>query len=238
MLRAGLNEEYRVQSNGVHQSRAARAPSGAALLILGAAVVSGCASQPRASGAWVEGAPRDRSYQRVLVVGVSPSIDQRCPFERYLASRIKSANTTAIVSCDVVDRKAPLTRESIEAAIASQKADAVVATNLVSKKWDAEEGGSRDTRGGGMYKATDAGYATGYYGAYGVPVVYGEFQTASSITTLQGEVEVQTRVYETQKATVVYSLDTVAKKLESRGAGLDALTSAIADRLRRDGLVR
>jgi hypothetical protein len=34
-----------------------------------------------------------------------------------------------------------------------------------------------------MYKATDAGYATGYYGVYGVPVVYGEFQTASSITT-------------------------------------------------------
>jgi len=88
----------------------------------------------------------------------------------------------------------------------------VLATILVSKEFDVEDGGSRDTRGGAYYKATGSGYATGYYGAYGVPVVYGEFQTAPSIMTMKGEVRITTKVFETRGATLVYTLDTVAPR--------------------------
>jgi hypothetical protein len=95
-----------------------------------------------------------------------------------------------------------------------------------------------DTRGGGSYKATDAGYATGYYGAYGVPVIYGEFTTQASVLTMKGEVRVTTKVFETRNATVVYTLDTIARDIESRATGLDTVTTPIADRLRKEGLVR
>jgi len=230
--------EYPVQVRRLQNFSTGSAPIAPTLLVLAAAWLSGCASQAQVDGSWAGNAPRDQSFKKVLVVGVSPDIDQRCPFERTLAARIQSASTTAIMSCAVVDRKAPLTRESIEAAVASQQADAVVATVLVSNKFETEEGGSRETRGGGMYKATDSGYASGYYGAYGVPVVYGEFQTAPSLLTMKGEVHLTTRIYETRNATLVYTIDTVARDIESRASGLDVVTTPIADRLRKDGLIR
>jgi hypothetical protein len=208
------------------------------LLLLGAASLHGCGSQPAAAGARPEGAPRDQAFTRVLVVGVTPHVNQRCGFEFFLASQITNESTKGIRSCDAVKEKNPLTLESIEAAIASQQADAVVATRLVAADWAAEEGRGRDERGGGMYKATDAGYETSYYGAYGIPVVYGEFQTAPSITTVTGEVRVVTKVYETRNATLVSTVETKAKNLESRDAALASIAEAIAKRLRREGLIR
>jgi hypothetical protein len=208
-------------------------------LLLGVAMLAGCGGpQVRATGDWQEGAARGQAFSRVLVVGISPDVKRRCPFERYLAARLESSATVAMASCDVVKQKDPLTRESIDEAIASQKIDAVVATSLISKEWSTKKGGDMDTRGGGSYKATDAGYATGYYGAYGVPVIYGEFTTQASVLTMKGEVRVTTKVFETRNATEVYSLDTIAKDIESQATGLDTVTTPIADRLRRAGLVR
>ena len=107
------------------------APAVRGLMLLAAAWLSGCASQPSVSSAWQEGASHNPTFSRVLVVGVSPDINQRCAFENFLVSRIMSASVKAIASCDVVKAKNPLTRESIDEAIASQQADAVVATTLV-----------------------------------------------------------------------------------------------------------
>ena len=217
-----------MSTEGFRHPRAGRSTTRSILLLLGAASLSGCGSQPTAAGARQEGAPRDQSFTRVLVVGVSPHVNQRCGFEFFLASQITSESTKGIRSCDAVKEKNPLTLESIEAAIASQKADAVVATTLVTADWSAEEGRGRDERGGGMYKATDAGYATSYYGAYGIPVVYGEFQTAPSITTVTGEAKVITRVYETRGATLVYTVETTVKNLESRDAALASIAESIS----------
>ena len=102
-----------------------------------------------------------------------------------------------------------------------------------------KEGGSRDTRGSAMYKATDAGYATGYYGGYGtygVPVIYGEFATAPPLTTVQDEVRVSSRFYETRDKTLIYTLDTHARNLESTDVALSDIATAIANQLRREGL--
>lgn len=223
---------------GLRHPRINHASVGPVLLLLGAGSLSGCGSQPTAAGARQADASRDQSFTKVLVVGVTPHVNQRCAFEFFLASQITSEFTEAVRSCDAVKEKNPLTLESIEAAITSQKADAVVATRLVAADWSAEEGRGRDERGGGTYKATDAGYATSYYGAYGIPVVYGEFQTAPSITTVAGEARVITKVYETQRATLVNTVETSAKNLESRDSALASIAESIAKRLRREGLVR
>jgi hypothetical protein len=208
------------------------------MLILAAAGLAGCASQPKAKGAWTADAPRGQAFTRVIVVGVSPDINQRCPFERMLAGRLKNGTTAAWASCDVVTKKDPLTRESIDAAVAAKQADAVLATSLVSRDWELKQGGTRDTRGGGMYKATDAGWATGYYGAYGVPVVYGEFKTAPSVMSMQGEIQVTSRMFETKAAKLVYTMDTTVRAIESRDQAAHELTMAISERLFKDGLIR
>ena len=235
MLRASPSQESLVRTQVTRHRRSSIVP---VLLILGAACLTGCSSMGKSTGAWVEGASRNQTYKRVLVVGVSPNLDQRCKFERFLAARIRSESTEAFTSCASVTKRDPLTRESIDEAIKLKQADAVVATILVSKEWHLKQGGDRDTRGGGMYKAVDSGWATGYYGAYGVPVIYGEFKTAPSVDTLKGDVEVMTQFFDTTSATLLYRVETVAKNLEERAAGLDAITTPIADRLRSAGLIR
>jgi hypothetical protein len=210
-------------------------------LLFTAVWLSGCASQVSITSAWQDNAPRNQTFKKVLVVGVSPDINQRCTFEDFMASQIRSESTMAIASCDVVTQKDPLTRESIDLAIASQQADAVLATVLVSKTFGVKEGGGMDTRGSAMYKATDFGFASGYYGnygTYGIPVVYGEFQASPAITTLESEAHITSTLYETRGATLLYTLDTKAQKLESRGSSILAITAPIADRLRKEKLVR
>lgn len=235
MLRDSPRQESLVPTQVTRYRRSSIVP---VLLILSAACLTGCSSRGKVTGDWAEGVPHNQTFKRVLVVGVSPDLDQRCKFERFLAARIRSASTEAFTSCASVTKRDPLTRESIEEAVKLKQADAVVATILVSKEWHLKKGGDMDTRGGGMYKAVDSGWATGYYGVYGVPVIYGEFKTAPSVDTLKGDVEVTTRVFETGNATLVYTLDTAAKNLEDRASGLDAITTPIADRLRRVNLIR
>ena len=214
-------------------------PSGRCSSVLGAALFAGFVqARTTVKGAWQEGAPRKQSFSRVLVVGVSPNVNQRCAFEFFMASQLTSESVQAIPSCDAVKEKVPLTLESIEQAITAAQADAVLATSLVAREFEAKEGGSRDTRGNASYKATDAGFATGYYGVYGVPVIYGEFATAPAFTIAQGEARVSSRFYQTRDKALIYTLETKATKLESTDAALHDFAAAIADKLRREGLTR
>jgi hypothetical protein len=218
-----------VQTSGFIRQRNARLLVLQTLLLVGAASVSASAS---VKGEWVDKAARGKTFSRILVVGVSPNVDQRCPFERNLAQRIKSESTVAMASCDVVAEKNPLTRESIEAAVAAQNADAVIATSLISKDWDVKQGNTYDSRGSAQYKATDA-----YYGLYGT-VVAADFQTSAPVTMLNGGAHIVSKVFETQGKTVIYTLETSVKNVSSQEAGLIEITSPIGKRLRKDGLIR
>jgi hypothetical protein len=214
--------------------RLAVAVAGAALL---ATTFAGCASRPQVSGDWAQGASH-QGFSRVMVVGLSPDLDSRCPFERFMVAQIRALGTAAIMSCEVMDPPTPLTREALEKAVVAQKADAVIATKLVNQSWDTKTGGTMDTRGGGEYKAVGSGWATGYYGMYGVPVVYAEFETLPSVTELQGKVSVQTRVFSVAGQALVYEMDTTVGDITSTGGGLYQLTEPIAKHLERAGLLQ
>lgn len=214
-------------TNALGQQRTTRPLLLPALLLLGAGWLSASPGHASVKGAWADNVSRDQSFSRVLVVGISPDFNQRCAFERAMASKLRSANTVAIVSCDVMPRETALTRESIEAAVAAQNADAVLATSLISQAWGAEE-----TKGSAYYKATDA-----YYGVYGT-VVAVDFRTSPSITTVKGKAHVMSKLYETRGATVVYTVETKVRNIESRAEGLAAITPPIGERLRKDGLIR
>jgi hypothetical protein len=220
-------------------ARASLAACKAASVIAASIMACGCAgSQATSKGTWADGAPHAQPFRKVLVVGVSPDLNQRCRFERFMASRLSSEATTVITSCSVTDTKQELTRDSILAAVAAQQADAVLATRLVSRQWGQEEGGSRDTRGSAGYKATDSGYAESYYGMYSVPVVYADFQANAAAITMQGEVQVTSRLFETTNAKLVFTVDTRASKIESSDTGMSMIADAIAERLRKEGLTR
>ena len=106
------------------------------LLLLSVGWFVASPSHASVTGAWSDGVSRDQSFSRVMIVGITPDLNARCRFERTLASKIRSADTVAIVSCDVMPLNAELTRENVEAAVAAEKADAVLATSLISKEWE------------------------------------------------------------------------------------------------------
>ncbi len=211
---------------------------GFAVTLLGA-----CAPHTvRLHGDWQAKEHAAQPYVRVLVVGVSPDLNQRCAFENFFASALRDGGTVVMTSCRALPAQAPLSRENIEKAVAANDIQAVLATILVATRTGLQEGGTEESRGDAFYKATDFGYATGWhpgsYGVYGVPVVYGRFETAPPITTIEGEVELTTRVFDTRDATLVYQLSTRARNLESRISGLAETTGPMAGELRKDGVIR
>jgi hypothetical protein len=207
---------------------------------LGLVLLAGCAGQPVTStGAWREGVPRNQTFSKLLVVAASPDINQRCAFEQDLADSLRSASVAARSSCNEMGAdKVPLTRESIERAVASFGADAVLATRLVDASMGLKEGGTRETRGDAYYKPIGFGYDVGYWGAYGVPVVWGQFETAPSAISLNGTAHITTTLFDTRDAAPVYIIDTRASNLQSREQALTEVVPTISDRLKRDGLVR
>jgi hypothetical protein len=68
--------------------------------------------------------------------------------------------------------------------------------------------------------------------------VAAEFHASKPITTIQGSAHVVSKLYETRGATVVYTLDTEVRNIESRGEGLADVTTPIGKKLRKDGLIR
>ncbi len=75
----------------VDQPRIARPSLLPALVLLGAGLLSASPSYASVEGEWSENVSRDQTFSRVLVVGVSPNLNQRCGFERAMAAKIRSA---------------------------------------------------------------------------------------------------------------------------------------------------
>ena len=212
-------------------------------LILGSVWLAGCERQVRVESSWQENVPHNQSFDRVLVVGISPNVNIRCDFEHFLSTQVRSESVAATPSCGKMSIDEPLTIESIDAVVDAEKADAVLATILVASDVHAKDGGMNETRGDAYYKATGTGYGYGYgygggFGRYGVPVTYVEFQTAPPITTISGSVDIITRLFETSGGTMVYEIITTAHDLQSRDQALAAITAPIAERMRRDGVIK
>jgi hypothetical protein len=207
--------------------------------ILALALLTACTRPTTVEGAWADGATRNRSFANVLVVGVSPNYNTRCRFERMLRDSLIAEGIRAETSCSKMGLKDALTREAVVRIVTEIGSDAVLSTRLVDGKAALVQGGSDEARGENYYKPTGYGYAYDpYYGAYGVPVVYGTFVAEDPALTLQRTVVVSSNLYETRGAALVYTLDTTARNMESQGEVMDAVAVAIAGRLGREGLIR
>jgi hypothetical protein len=218
---------------------AAVSPWWHALALLALACTAGCAgTSASTSSTWAAGAPRDTTYTRVLVVGVSASEDNRCMFENFLADQLASPSTEVIQSCDQATPVTPPTQESVARMVAATGADAVLATRLVGANAAVQNDGSRDDRGGYYFKAEGTANEVGPWGFYDLPVVYGQYENQPSLSLLEGEVSVSSNFYSTRKAMLVCTIGTTVKDNDTSDNAIASIAEAIADRLRHDGLVK
>ncbi len=219
--------------------RARRVLPATVLALIGSLMLAGCASrQVEVDSEWKGDSSDKQAFSRILIIGLTPEYNARCAFERFMRAEMKETSAVGIPSCDGMKSTEELSREAIERLIKEFNADAVLATSLVSASSEGREGGTLETQGDAYYKATGYGYWHPYYGVYGVPVVYGEFKTAPPITTVEGEIEIDSKLYETANAKLVYEMTTKARDLESRATGLAEVTEPIVARMKRDGLIR
>jgi hypothetical protein len=209
--------------------------SAVALLALACA---GCAGISGSSSTWASGAPRDVTYSRVLVVGVSDSEDNRCMYEEFLADQLTSPSTQVIQSCNQASPVTPPTQESVARMVATTGADAVLATRFVGAQAAVQNDGSRDDRGGYYFKSEGTTDAVGPWGFYDLPVVYGQYENQPALQLLEGEVTVSSKFYSTQKAMLVCTLSTTVKDNDTSDNVIASIAESIADRLRHDGLVK
>jgi hypothetical protein len=201
-------------------------------VLAGALWLGGCAGNS-VRGAWQEGVPH-QTFSRLLVIGVSPDYNLRCDFEYAFASQLASPSTKVFASCDSMKADEHLTRANVERVVAAVQADAVLATRLVAASNGVKQGGTLDTMGTSLYKPTDFGY-----GPYGMPVTYVDFETAQPLTSISSSVHVMTTVYDSHDGKVLYTVDSQTKSadVDSTQSTLIAVTTPIANRLRRDGLI-
>lgn len=207
------------------------------LTIVIATALAACTRPTTVESSWTEGVPRNQTFGKVLVVGVTPNYTTRCRFERMMMDSLNESGVRAVTSCASMTSTDPLTRDAIVGIVASTGADAVLSTRLVDGKAKLVEGGSSEARSGNSYKAVGYGYDS-YYGAYGMPVTYVDFVPGQSALTLTRTVVVASNLYEAKGAALVYSLNTTVKNKTSPSDVIDAVSLGISDRLRRDGLVK
>jgi len=212
---------------------------GSMLVILGVAWLSGCAGSSSVTSAWQESARRLPSATSVLIVGISTNFTQRCAFEWAMASQIESGSTKVFVSCDTMMPNDPLTGANIERVAASDHADAVLTSAVVSMQIGGQQGNTADTRATPYYQVTGEGYVTGDLGAYGVPVAFVQLESTPSIPMITGDIHVLTKIFTAPGATLIYTMDTEAKSddIQSSSSAVESIAALIGDRLRRDGVV-
>jgi hypothetical protein len=205
---------------------------------IAALCLAGCTGKTSVRSNWIDNASRSQTFSHLLVVGVTPDFGPRCNFEFWMVRDLRSQGVQADASCSSMTKEEPLSRAAIERIVATLHSDGVLAVSLVSAAWRTKQGGSYDTRSSGQYKYVASGYDTGFYGVYGLPVDYYQFKTQPSITNARGQAHVLTKLYDTRDARLVYTIDIKVRDIESSQLGLATITPAIAERLRRDGLIR
>jgi len=215
----------------------AKRPRALALVILAVVGLAGCTQPVKVSGTPSTAVAGKQTFRKLLVVGLSPDYNQRCSFEWALTPHLRDGGAEATSSCSNMKADELLSPESIKRVVATLGVDGVLVSRLVASSGKVKEGGTRDTRGAGQYKAIGTGYETGYWGGYGMPVIYAEFQNTPSIFSIERTAVLTTQLYETSGATLVYSLETKVKGRGSRGEALSEISPAIAGRLRKAGLI-
>jgi len=220
--------------------RAGRTPL-CLLFAVAIAALAGCTRGTTVDSGWAPGVPTGQSFGNVLVIGVTPDFNTRCRFERLLVDSLQKAGARAVTSCSRMTSKDPLTRDAVVGIIGGLGVDAVLSTRLVDGRAGLVEGGTDEARGEAYVKPVGYGYGYGYhpwYGPFGLPVTYVDFVAEEPSLTLRRTVVLSSNFYAVEGATLVYSLDTVVRKKSSQFEVIDALTTALAERLKRDGLLR
>ena len=202
-------------------------------LILTCALVSACAGSTQMTATWHDEAYKRRSFDRILVVGVTDDQFRRRGFESAVVDALAGKRTEAVSSIEIMDADTALSDASLDAAGDKIQADAVLITRLTNTTVKAKQIDSRvnvqaQAKGGNI-----------------VDFFRYDYKDVEDPGYLQAKISfvLSSNLYETAGGTLVYSIETVTsdKNTDYSTVVFDIIENTsvkIGQRLRRDGLAR
>ncbi len=202
-------------------------------LILTCALVSACAGSTQMTATWHDEAYKRRSFDRILVVGVTDDQFRRRGFESAVVDALAGKRTEAVSSIEIMDADTALSDASVDAAGDQIQADAVLITRLTNTTVTAKQIDSRvdvqaQAKGGNI-----------------VDFFRYDYKEVENPGYLQAKISfvLSSNLYETAGGTLVYSIETVTsdKNTDYNTVVFDIIENTsvkIGQRLRRDGLAR
>jgi len=202
-------------------------------LILTCALVSACAGSTQMTATWHDEAYKRRSFDRILVVGVTDDQFRRRGFESAVVNALAGKRTEAVSSIEIMDADTPLSDASLDAAGDKIQADAVLITRLTNTTVKAKQIDSRvdvqaQAKGGNI-----------------VDFFRYDYKEVENPGYLQAKISfvLSSNLYETAGGTLVYSIETVTsdKNTDYNTVVFDIIENTsvkIGQRLRRDGLAK
>lgn len=202
-------------------------------LILTCALVSACAGSTQMTATWHDEAYKRRSFDRILVVGVTDDQFRRRGFESAVVNALAGKRTEAVSSIEIMDADTALSDASLDAAGDKIQADAVLITRLTNTTVTAKQIDSRvnvqaQAKGGNI-----------------VDFFRYDYKDVEDPGYLQAKISfvLSSNLYETAGGTLVYSIETVTsdKNTDYNTVVFDIIENTsvkIGQRLRRDGLAR
>lgn len=208
-------------------------------LLLGVAL-SGCASVSMVAS-WKDRASPPKSYRNFLVAGISENGQMRQVFEEVLVTELRRKGIAAIPSYTVTGMKGKQSRESLENAVATTAADAVLTTRVTARKRAA------DTRVG--YVMTERGFTNPYlsdydllpydlYGFYGASVVsYATFDMKPVEVTTSTTFTLETNLFDTATGRLVWSGTSTVANPKGIITVSEEFAGAVIPALVKEGLI-
>jgi hypothetical protein len=190
-------------------------------------MLTGC-STTTIDSEWVADQAGARTYQKILVVGVSEDFDRRRSFENFVVNALQNSGNTAWPSSRLMESETPLDEEAIRATVNTSGADAILVTRLVDRSVTADE---VDARTGLKTQRKEGGLVNLFrydYNEYEEPA----YIVAKNAATLS------TELFEAGQGNLVFKMESTTTDKESIHEVIEEASAAIVKRLRRDGLVR
>ncbi len=197
----------------------------AALLTLIA--ISSCTST-KLTSVWMDEKKSGKSYDDILIIGISDQDINRRLFEEQFASQLKAAGVESEVSYSILPKGTKINRDTVSAAIKGKDIDAVIVTHMVSVE---EKKVFRQSMG----YAPGYGYYDGLYNYYPYVNNYvnqpGYYDTAKIV-------HLETNLYEANSDDLVWTAQSQSFAPESAKEVIDELVKLAIKDLKQKGLIK
>jgi hypothetical protein len=199
-------------------------------------LTTACATKTSVSSDWLDKSAKHPQFESALIVAVSATPERRKSFEDAVAEDLRGSGTEIWVHSNFSDSKTEFDMETLRAIAKQQKAAALIVTRVTKLEIEPVEVGGRSAI---LAQEQQSGSDHVFRRQSGTLFRYDyDEDVEATYVTSEYTTELTTDVYDAASGEHVYTLVASANKLETLVEVIDVLSDKIAERLRRDRVIK